>query len=129
MILESADSPVTADSVINLTAIDTIRRLQRPGKPDLLSKVVAVYFDKTPEIIDEMVAAMAENDHDAVSACAHSLKSSSAYLGADNLANRCREIEVAIKNESTEGLAELVGGMREAYESVSVELSGMIQAA
>ena len=126
---EVEEAETASGSVINLKAINTIRGLQRPGKPDLLTKVVGVYFDKTPEVIDAMEAAMAENDHDAVAACAHSLKSSSAYLGADSLSTRCRKIEAAIKDESLDELAELVAGMREEYEQASAELGGMIQAA
>ena len=94
-----------------------------------MTKVVGVYFDKTPEVIDAMVAAMDENDHDAVAACAHSLKSSSAYLGADSLSTRCRKIEAAIKDESHEELAELVAGMQKEYQWASTELSGIIKAA
>ncbi len=126
---EDEESATAPGSVINLKAINTIRGLQRPGKPDLLTKVVGVYFDKTPEVIDAMVAAMTQNDHDAVAACAHSLKSSSAYLGADSLSTRCRKIEAAIKDGSQDELAELVAGMREEYELASAELGGMIQAA
>jgi CheY-like chemotaxis protein/HPt (histidine-containing phosphotransfer) domain-containing protein len=123
------ESAVTPGSIINLKAINTIRGLQRPGKPDLLTKVVGVYFDKTPEVIDAMIAAMEGHDHDAVSACAHSLKSSSAYLGADSLSARCRKIEAAIKDENVAELESLVAGMREEYELASAELSGMIKAA
>lgn len=126
---EDEESAMASGSVINLKAINTIRGLQRPGKPDLLTKVVGVYFDKTPEVIDAMVAAMTENDHDAVAACAHSLKSSSAYLGADSLSTRCRKIEAAIKDGSVDELAELVAGMRDEYDLASAELGGLIQAA
>ena len=128
-VTQDEESATVSGSVINLKAINTIRGLQRPGKPDLLTKVVGVYFDKTPEVIDAMVAAMAENDLEAVSACAHSLKSSSAYLGADSLSSRCRKIESAIKDDSADELAELVAGMREEYEQASAELGGLIQAA
>ncbi|MGQ7846696.1 response regulator [Granulosicoccus sp. 3-233] len=126
---ESDGSDETSASVINLKAINTIRGLQRPGKACLLTKVVGVYFNKTPELIASMQSAMQDNDLDAVAACAHSLKSSSAYLGADTLTRRCRLIEDAIKDGSHEGLASLVEGFDEEYALVSRELDSMIKAA
>ncbi|NND91991.1 MAG: Hpt domain-containing protein [Granulosicoccus sp.] len=119
----------TANSVINLKAINVIRGLQRPGKDDLLSKVVGVYFDKTPEMIDAMATAMSAGDHAAISACAHSLKSSSAYLGADSLSARCRRIEAAIKEGDHDELEVLVAGIQAEYDRVSEELVDMVKAA
>lgn len=126
------DTPAVEDPeipVINQKAINTIKGLQRPGKDDLLTKVVGVYFDKTPELIAAMQTAMQAKDLDAVAACAHSLKSSSAYLGADTLSARCRRIETAIKDGTTEALVTLVDGMQAEYEAVSNELGSLIQAA
>ncbi len=119
----------TSASVINPKAINTIRGLQRPGKACLLTKVVGVYFNKTPELIATMQTAMQNNDLDAVAACAHSLKSSSAYLGADLLTTRCRHIENAIKEGAQQEVASLVAGIEEEYAMVSNELGGLIEAA
>ncbi|MFK7856448.1 MAG: response regulator [Granulosicoccus sp.] len=114
-------------SIINLKAINVIRGLQRPGKDDLLTKVVHVYFSKTPEVIEHMTAALEEEDYAAISACAHSLKSSSAYLGADGLSSKCRLIETAIKDVSYSDLGVLVSGIAEDYELVLAELNALIE--
>lgn len=115
--------------IINPKAIDTIKGLQRPGKDDLLGKVVGVYFDKTPELIETMQQALRDDDLDAVAACAHSLKSSSAYLGADTLSARCRRIENAVKQSERTELTPLVEGMSEDYQQVAETLRGMLKAA
>ncbi len=116
-------------TVINIKAIDTIRGLQRTGKDDLLTKVVGVYFDKTPEIIDTMVESATASDLGAVAACAHSLKSSSAYLGADELSKTCALIEAAIKSDDQPEVERLVKGLHSEYERVSEALNALVKAA
>lgn len=117
------------NTVINPKAIDVIKGLQRPGKDDLLTKVVNIYFDKTPEAIEQMSEALSSKDYPAIAACAHSLKSSSAYLGADTLSIVCRKIEAAVKDENYSELPALVEATKSHYENVSTELGGMVKAA
>lgn len=116
-----------SNSVINVKAINIIRGLQRPGKADLLTKVVGIYFSKTPEVLEQMSTALQEKDYSAISACAHSLKSSSAYLGVDSLSIKCRLIESAINDEKFSDLDTLVAGVVEDYELASIELDALLQ--
>lgn len=117
------------ESVVNIKAIDTIRGLQRPGKPDLLTKVVNVYFDKTPAVIKDMQDGFNNADNAVISACAHSLKSSSAYLGADTLSKKCRLVEAAITAGSHDELEPLIIAIASEYELVHAALSGLIESA
>lgn len=117
------------ETVVNIKAINTIRGLQRPGKPDLLAKVLGVYFDKTPAVIKDMQDGFRDADHDVISACAHSLKSSSAYLGADTLSKTCRAIEEAISAGSHDELEKLIESIASDYELVAAALSELISGA
>ncbi|MFK7995031.1 MAG: response regulator [Granulosicoccus sp.] len=114
------------EDVINLKAINVIRGLQRPGKPDLLGKVVGVYFAKTPEVIDDMKAGLSNKDYPLISASAHSLKSSSAYLGADILSKSCREVEAAISEGQHDNLDGLIQGIAADYKRVASVLADLI---
>lgn len=113
------------ENILNLKAINTIRGLQRPGKPDLLSKVVGVYFSKTPEVIDDMQTGLENQDYPQISACAHSLKSSSAYLGADVLSKACRQIESAIADGTHGDLEALIKGIASDYQRVAAALADL----
>ena len=124
-----AEPSATRRTLINHSAIDTIRGLQRPGKPDLLGKVLGVYFDKTPAIVEAMRAALATRDAKAIKEQAHSLKSSSAYVGAEGLADKCKRIERASGDADFDEIAALVSEIAEEFEAVSVELEVMLEAA
>jgi len=115
--------PESDGLVIDTRAIDIIRELQRPGKPDLLGKVVGIYFSKTPEAILDMKSGLDRQDYCLVSSCAHSLKSSSAYLGADTLSSHCKQIELAIAEEAYDQLPELVDLIAADYPDVAAALA------
>jgi CheY-like chemotaxis protein/HPt (histidine-containing phosphotransfer) domain-containing protein len=117
---------VSAGVVLNQKPIDTIRGLQRPGKDCLLAKVIGVYFDRTPEMIEEMQAAVRKSDVSAVKAGAHSLKSSSAYLGADGLSQKCKNIELAAGENDMPAIAVLVNEIEAEYSLVAEALGKLI---
>ena len=74
-------------------AIEDIKSLQRPNAPDILARLVNVYLEKAPDLVDEIDAGIAANDSGRVKLAAHALKSSSAYLGAKTLADQCEKLE------------------------------------
>lgn len=78
---------------IDTAALDNIRSLQRDGEPDILGKIVHSYCKRTPELMSVLRKAQDRGDAVTVRNTAHSLKSSSANVGALLLADLFREIE------------------------------------
>jgi signal transduction histidine kinase/CheY-like chemotaxis protein/HPt (histidine-containing phosphotransfer) domain-containing protein len=103
---ENEKQPAEVKLAMNLdldeSALDTIRQLQRPGKPDILGKIVNMYLDKTPTLIADIESGIAANDSSKVKMAAHTLKSSSAYLGATGLADLCNKLEAKAANDDLE---------------------------
>jgi len=90
-------NPITAaphprPAVIDLQALDNIRILQRENGPALLGKVVHNYLDRAPQLLATLREAITQNDAGTVQEAAHSLKSSSATLGATTLAALCQDL-------------------------------------
>ena len=115
--------------IINSEAIDKIRELQRPGKADLLSKVLTLYFDKTPEQIDLLLQAVTDEDFEQAKSIVHGMKSSSAYLGAEDLASTCGELESSIRDGKTDNVATLADLILEQYCAAEAELKQFVKAA
>ncbi len=116
-------------SHINVEAIETIRAMQRPGKDDLLSKVVGVFFSKTPEVIEQMQLAANEGDTETAFAAAHSLSSSSAYLGAERMSELCHQIQSVAEAKDVDDLKELVSSLKDEYGRVADQLNEFVKAA
>ena len=100
---------------INEAALDNLRALQRPGRPDVLAKVVRLYFERSPAIIEEIVAAGTAHDYPALQTAAHGLKSSSANLGANDMMALCRELEERARNCTPEGVAERIASLDKVF--------------
>ena len=83
--------------VIDSAALEAIRSLQSDAAPRLLAQVVQMYLDSTPALIEQLQIGMDGSDYETVRTAAHSLKSSSANLGAKTLADLCRRVEMAAR--------------------------------
>jgi CheY-like chemotaxis protein/HPt (histidine-containing phosphotransfer) domain-containing protein len=94
----TVDAPLAAPAatgtpVIDPKALQTLRELQRPGRPDLLTRVIDLFALDAPRLLSAMRNAVAQSDAEALRHAAHTLKSTSANVGATMLAVNCREIE------------------------------------
>ena len=114
--------PVTGDSVINRPALDNIRQLQRPGKPDLLEKVVSLYMSDSSGLLNALREAINEGDAGKVRMLAHRFKSGSANLGALELAELCREMEEKGYNNNIEDALTLLTRIENGFKAVSIAL-------
>ncbi|CAN5339267.1 hypothetical protein BH09PSE6_BH09PSE6_27230 [soil metagenome] len=65
----------------------------RPGDEPLVPKTINLYLRTTPKIIDDLRSALARDEIDGMRRAAHTLKSSSAIVGAVALAAAARQLE------------------------------------
>jgi len=101
---EAAGQPCELDEA----AIGQIRMLRRPGRPNLLLRLLDEYLGSTPKRMAELKAAAEQGDLKAMSNIAHGLKSISATLGANVLARELGRIE-----ELSRGAGDLEAARRE----------------
>jgi CheY-like chemotaxis protein len=108
----------TVTATIEYKAWDSIRALQRKGQPDMLAKVVGMYLDDSDRLMKALRQAVPAQDSAAVREAAHSLKSSSATLGAMALAGHCKELEAMGQAQSLLQAAELLTKLEAEYAAV-----------
>ena len=89
--------------------------------------LVRIYLEDAPERVRELESAAGTADAAAQIAPAHTLKSSSANIGATALSELARGIEHAARAGIATGPAELAAGLRVEYERVAEELSRLIE--
>ena len=117
-------------SVINQAALDNIRQLQRPGKPDLLEKMVSLYMDDSPGVLNALREAIDGGNAEQVRMLAHRFKSGSANLGALELADLCKEMEEKGRNNDLDDaltlLARIENGFKLASKALHAESLGSV---
>ncbi|NKN31858.1 ATP-binding protein [Marichromatium bheemlicum] len=82
-----------ATAVLDPEVLDSIRALRRSGRPDPLRKVIGLYLDSAPGLMARLRQGLEARAADEVHLAAHTLKSSSANLGAHGFAALCRALE------------------------------------
>ena len=105
-----------SEEILNRTTLDNIRALQREGAPDILEKIIGLYLDNSNNIIDDIQQAVEKRDAKKIRSTTHNLKSSSANLGADKLAELCKEMESLGKNNQLEEIDQMHDQLKQQYE-------------
>jgi signal transduction histidine kinase/CheY-like chemotaxis protein len=112
---------------VDFKAIESIESLQRSGMPDMLSKVIGIYLRDTPKQLENAREALVRNDADTMGKQAHSMKSSSATLGAHALAALCKEMEAKGRAGTIENAADLLSRMEAEYAHVAKILTNELR--
>jgi signal transduction histidine kinase/CheY-like chemotaxis protein/HPt (histidine-containing phosphotransfer) domain-containing protein len=71
----------------------------RSSHPALLARLIEAYVRIAPELSSQLVVAAADINREVMRTVAHSLKSSSANVGAAELSNQCRDLEFRLRTE------------------------------
>ena len=94
--------------------------------PGLMAELVGEFLVDAPGHISELVAGVADGDPERLRHAAHTLKSSSAYMGALGLSNLCREIEEAVRSSESNGLEERVRRAEDEFQLVREALKRIV---
>lgn len=79
--------------VLDAACMAELRALDPDGRAQLVKRVLATYQTSLARLVEQLRAARADGAWDQVSRVAHTLKSSSASIGALTLSALCAEIE------------------------------------
>ena len=111
-------TPVAADDHLDLSAWQAIRARQRPGQKDFLRKALSLYIPHAEAQLSKLEHYISSGDIHAITTIAHTLKSSSAQLGAHRLAGLYAEVEAAGRAGKTDALSELSQRLRPEHHAV-----------
>jgi HPt (histidine-containing phosphotransfer) domain-containing protein len=107
-----------ANIVLDQTKLDSIRALQRDGAPSLIVKFIDIFLEDSPVLLEKIRTAVGSGEANDLFQAAHTLKSSSANLGAVTLSNLARELEMIGRNGSTDGSRPRLTKLENEYERV-----------
>ncbi len=72
----------------------------RSTNNDLLNRLIETYLNYAPKAVTQLLAAANEKNAESIRTTAHSLKSSSANVGAMPLSTLCRDLEQLMKSSA-----------------------------
>lgn len=90
----SVASPIEMSGVcLDQSILDGLRRLRRPGGPDVFVQIVKTFLDSSANNMQSIRQAASAQDMEPVYQAAHALKSSSAMVGAVTLSALMKDLE------------------------------------
>jgi len=112
MLPEAPEPPRRDASVLDDGALAQIRALRKPGRPNLLLRLLREYLGSAPGKILELEAALRSGNVAAASGMAHGLKSISATLGALSLSRTLARIEEAAREKQPDAMRAELDSLR-----------------
>ncbi len=126
--MQTAGGPVRQEepSPIDIKALDTIASLQSDTSDALLKKIITLYLDSSLNLMKSIREAAERNDADALNHAAHTLKSSSAYLGAMTLSSMSKELEIKGRDKTLDGVTAGLATLEHEYQRVRNALTKLL---
>lgn len=114
--------------LVDEKALGEIRKLQRQGAPSVLDKIIKIYLETSPKLLETLHNAIAEDKPaSSVRQAAHSFKSTNANLGATRLADLCGEIEEMARQDLTTGAERILREIERLFPRVCNRLAAELQ--
>ncbi|TYQ25618.1 PAS domain S-box protein [Pseudanabaena sp. UWO310] len=90
--------------------------------PNFLNELIDSYLDNARSLLQELYTSFAQKDFAKILRTAHTLKSSSSVIGAEDLAILCHELETNLRNSKYEGLDLKINKITDEFAHVKTEL-------
>ena len=116
----------TLPPAVDQQVLDSICELLGGDRQMLLDEVVGSYLEDSPQLIQTMQNASLTGDTTTWYRAAHTLKSSSATLGAIALSELCKQLETTCQNHQLSEASLLTVQIEREYERVLAELQQLV---
>lgn len=114
------------DDPLDRAALEAIREFGHPGGPDILQQIIVLYLEDSPKRLDGLRSGLNGNDARAVELAAHTLKSTSANLGARKLADDCFKLETMGRKKNLDGSLAVLRRVERGFNQVRTALRSFV---
>jgi two-component system sensor histidine kinase/response regulator len=96
------------EPIIDPAPLEAIRSLEAAGSEGLLGTIIGLFLEQSVELGGKITDAVSASDASSLREAAHSLKSSSANVGAMRVSSLCYDLEMAGREGTIDRAAPLV---------------------
>jgi two-component system, sensor histidine kinase and response regulator len=121
------DLHIKKGPVINRQHLEQFRELDPSGGMSLAKEVVQLFLESSENIVQQIEQAAKAGDADGLRRGAHTLKSSSANVGAESLSELFRRLEALGKENNLETAEPLLDEIRQEYELARQEIQQLLE--
>jgi len=117
---------VPEEPVLDLSVLEHLRSLQGEDEPHLLKDLIEMFLEDTEDRIGKLREALREGDAEQLTHQAHSLRGSSANMGAPTMARISKELEHAGESGNLGKASELLGTLEQEFGRVRPALETVL---
>ncbi len=110
-----ADSEPAPSTVLDETAFNELLSIDTADNGSFVTEIVEMFSSHVPPLINEIKRSKAESQAESLFKAAHSIKSSAANIGASQLSNLARSIELSARRGELDGIEALVENLDESF--------------
>ncbi len=122
------DAARKEEDVLDPAALDSLRALEAGSASGFVARTIRTYLESSSDLLARIQEAGASSDAAALAAAAHTLKSSSAQLGACRLSELCAGLEASASAGQSDGIGEVVSRIEielaAVHEALAIEQLG-----
>jgi len=118
----SEEETVKHETPIDVSVLNELRETVGAGDEEMFNELLSIYLDDAPNLIAEMEKAYEMKDVEKLTRSSHTLKSSSATIGAMDLSTLCKQVEHASREGKIDNLDEKIEMIKQEYERVKEAL-------
>ena len=108
--------------ILDPQVLNSLREFAGAKAQTIITQIIEQYLEDSPEKLQAIEAAATEQDAEALRKAAHSLRSSSANLGAITVAELCKTVENIARSGTTEGTSQTIKQLKTEYARLEVAL-------
>lgn len=113
------------NEVIDMTVIQKLRDLGGDEDPNLVLELIDIFLTDAPVQMQRITEGLESGDVKIVERASHTLKSSSANIGAVSLSSVCQKMEEIARRNELDGVESLVRASSDALDEVKVALKAI----
>lgn len=117
--MQTAENTVALDEILDVEQLHESLTAVSSDLSEGLALLRQTYLEDAEDLVARLEGAIATLDFDQIRFAAHTLKSSSALMGAKQLAQLCSQIESQARQNNPDGLAVLVDQARFAQRQIT----------
>ena len=123
------NSPMPDFPVIDPTALDNLRALNPGDNDEFLREIIGIFLEDTPGRLTELDTSLASGDLNTFTRAAHSIKGSSANLGALSLRAAAEKLEHHARKDGMRDVAPMIADIKHEFARVKSTLAQLTGAA
>ena len=118
---------IVTSTTLDESALDRLRELDPDGRHGVLQRVLTAFETSLARALGQLQEQQVAADAKAVAALAHTLKSSSASVGAMALAAACAQVEARLRDGQNTNLRDDVGLLLAHGRAAQVAVGAMLR--